>query len=80
VVLKVSLTNVISEEERCPQSTTMVLGLLATIGKQVRALFKSDYRPERHYMRGPGPKSRQADRLRAASAAHPLSLTERLRR
>jgi hypothetical protein len=79
VVLKISLTNVISEEERCPSSATVVLGLLATIGKQVRALFKSGYRPERHYMRGPGPKSRQADRLRA-STAHPVSLTDQVRR
>ena len=79
MALKISLTNVISEEERCPPSTTVVLGLLATIGKQVRALFKSGYRPERHYMRGPGPKSRQADRLRA-STAHPVSLTDQVRR
>ena len=79
MVLKVSLSNVISEEERCPSSATVVLGLLATIGKQVRALFKSGYRPERHYMRGPGPKSRQADRLRA-STVPPVSLTDQVRR
>jgi hypothetical protein len=60
VVLKVSLTDMFSKEARRHRSTAMVLGLLAMIGKQVRALFTSGYRPERHYMRGPGPKSRQA--------------------
>ena len=80
MVLKVSLSDVSGEEERCPQSTTMVLRSLAKIGEQVRALFKSGYRPERHYMRGPGPKSLQRTASLAASTVPSVSLTDRVRR
>ncbi|HWM47110.1 MAG TPA: hypothetical protein VNR11_09380 [Xanthobacteraceae bacterium] len=48
------------------------------LSRQVSALFHSmahdlfgSYRPELHYMRGPGPKCREKRRLEAAQASAP---------
>jgi hypothetical protein len=41
--------------------------------------FRDSYRPERHYMRGPGPKWQEKHRasFRLAASAQPKSETER---
>ena len=39
-----------------------VSGLLAAMAKAALERFPGTYHPERHYMRGPGPKCRQAAR------------------
>jgi hypothetical protein len=52
--------------------TMQIATLTAWIGKLVQAWLgrKQPYRPERHYMRGPGPKA-QARGSGAASVAQP---------
>jgi hypothetical protein len=45
----------------------------ATFRTFVRDLF-DDYRPERHYMRGPGPKWREKHAPKPATAAAPQPL------
>ena len=37
------------------------MSLLILFKKLARQLFQPRYHPERHYMRGPGPKCRAAD-------------------
>jgi hypothetical protein len=41
---------------------------LAAVWRRLPTIFGSSYRPERHYMRGPGPKWRES---RSVSRAQP---------
>ncbi len=38
----------------------MIPTILATLHAKLPGLFREGYRPERHYMRGPGPACRRA--------------------
>jgi hypothetical protein len=38
-----------------------------------------DYRPERHYMRGPGPKCREKQRTQTTQRQLPVGLTDLIR-
>jgi hypothetical protein len=40
----------------------MMITLVARLRAQARGLFGDGYRPERHYMRGPGPMCRRKAR------------------
>jgi len=56
------------------------LGALSDEGKKVGS-FRTAYRPEQHYMRGPGPKwhaKHTASMVSAAGAQRILSIEERL--
>jgi hypothetical protein len=48
---------------RAPASTAAMRAL--GFWRQLRAAFADHYRPERHYMRGPGPKWRATHRATA---------------
>lgn len=39
---------------------------LAAVWRRLAAIFGSRYRPEQHYMRGPGPKWRESHSAKAA--------------
>lgn len=45
--------------------------LLARLAASVRSRIADRYRPERHYMRGPGPACRRAAAARMASVGGP---------
>jgi hypothetical protein len=46
----------------------MIPTFLAVLRAKARDLFGDGYRPERHYMRGPGPACRRAAARRGAPA------------
>ncbi len=46
----------------------MIPTILATLHAKLPGLFREGYRPERHYMRGPGPACRRAAARRGAPA------------
>jgi hypothetical protein len=56
---------------------TDLIAELADLGRALRGLF-DPYRPERHYMRGPGPKwhAKHAPPLLQVTAAHAPKLTQ----
>jgi hypothetical protein len=56
---------------------TDLIADLADLGRALRDLF-DPYRPERHYMRGPGPKwhAKHAAPLVPITAAHASKLTQ----
>lgn len=39
----------------------MIVMLVAKLRVKIRGLFGHGYKPERHYMRGPGPMSRRKE-------------------
>ena len=56
-------------ETVCGPAAPVLISELADITRLLKSLF-DPYHPERHYMRGPGPKWR-AKHGRAAAEAHP---------
>jgi hypothetical protein len=49
--------------------TEMIPTILATLRAKLRGLLGDGYRPERHYLRGPGPACRRAAARRGAPAS-----------
>ncbi len=49
----------------------MIPTILATLHAKLPGLFREGYRPERHYMRGPGPACRRKARPPALTGTGP---------
>jgi hypothetical protein len=49
-------TTAVCKSQTCAHAPSSLVGELAEFIRAVRTLFGDSYRPELHYMRGPGPK------------------------